>query len=177
MKIFVASADNAKAHAKKFIDGCKHDNVEFFPWWEYFSPGETLLETLNNASKEMDAAVIILTPDGMLQRGNQQNQILVPNQNILFEFGFFYGAKGKSRVAVVKYGAPNLPSDLGGYVHIPGSSSFTPNMCNNASAGTKAGFKKWIDTLIANVGIASKTATTVNIFVFNLHPYLLIEKY
>ncbi len=123
IKIFVGSSSGAKSQAKKFMEGCPHPNIKYLPWWEQFSPGSTLLDELDRIRKEVDAAILILTPEASSTNA-KGTEIVVANQNVLFEFGYFYAALGKSKVAIAKYGAINLPSDLGGYIHIQGSKFF-----------------------------------------------------
>src|SRR5947209_2894519 len=116
VNIFVASSSAAKSQAKELIKGCAHSEVTFVPWWDEITAGKTLLEELARIRKKVDCSVIILTPESnSTLRGLRQP---IPNLNVLFEFGFFFGALGAEKVAVVRYGEVYLPSDLGGYVHI-----------------------------------------------------------
>jgi len=71
----------------------------------------------------------------------------IPNLNVLFEFGFFYGALGRANVAVVRYGEIHLPSDLGGYIHITGSKHFTPRRAVAVGKRTKEEFARWLHPL------------------------------
>lgn len=75
------------------------------------------------------------------------NSVAIPNQNVLFEFGFFYGALGSQKVGVIKYGDYYLPSDLGGYIHIAGSKFSQPGKVAPIGKKTKADFAKWIAQL------------------------------
>jgi predicted nucleotide-binding protein len=70
--------------------------------------------------------------------------VKLPNQNVLFEFGFFYGRFKRKRVAAIKYGSVHLPSDLGGYVHISGRRSFSENQAKSVSKKTKKDFERWL---------------------------------
>ncbi len=72
------------------------------------------------------------------------NSVAVPNQNVMFEFGYLSGALGRSKVAMVRYGDFYLPSDLGGYIHITGSSFFKPGNAVPASNKTKQEFERWV---------------------------------
>jgi predicted nucleotide-binding protein len=147
IKVFVGSSTPAKSQAKKFMEGCTNPNIKYFPWWEQFKAGRTLLEELDGIRKKVDAAILLLTPEGVSTNSNG-NQIVVPNQNVLFEFGYFYAAFGKERVALAKYGKVNLPSDLGGYIHIFGSDFFKPSHGVSVGKRTKKEFDRWLDEII-----------------------------
>jgi len=71
---------------------------------------------------------------------------------VLFEFGYFYAALGKENVALAKYGSVDLPSDLGGYIHLFGSRRFQRNAGVRVGKRTKVEFDRWLDTLITNRG-------------------------
>jgi len=142
MNIFVVSSTAAKRHAQAFIKGCSHLEVSFLTWWDQFIAGKTLLEDLTRIRKEIDRAILILSPDSRatLDRGDQP----IPNLNVLFEFGFFYGALGPDKVAVVRYGQIYLPSNLGGYIHIVGSERFTPRRAVPVGKRTRSEFERWL---------------------------------
>lgn len=147
LKLFVASSTAAKTQAKEFIKGCSKENIEYIPWWDRFAAGRTLLEELDRVSNEVHGAVVILTPEGVATN-SKGNQIVVPNLNVLFEFGYFYSKFGKNNVLVAKYGKVNLPSDLGGYIHAFGSDYFKSNMKVPVSKRTLKEFNKWYDAFI-----------------------------
>lgn len=83
----------------------------------------TLFDKLSRIKNAVQAAVLLLTPEGVAtnQKGNQ---IIVPNLNVLFRFDFFYSALDHDRVAILKCGTVNMPSDLAGYMHHMKKSDF-----------------------------------------------------
>jgi len=105
-------------------------------------PGRTLLEELWRIRKSIDRAVLILSPESTTVVRRKKHAI--PNLNVLFEFGFFYSALGKDRVAVVRYGVLYLPSDLDGYIHITGSKHFTRGHGVVVGKRTKEDFDRWL---------------------------------
>ncbi len=147
LKLFVASSSAAKSQAKEFIRGCAKENIQYIPWWDRFTAGRTLLEELDLISKEVHGAIIILTPEAVSTNA-KGNEIVIPNLNVLFEFGYFYSKFGKTNVLVVKYGKVNLPSDLGGYIHAFGSDFFKHNAKAAISKRTLKDFNKWYDSFI-----------------------------
>jgi predicted nucleotide-binding protein len=148
IKVFIGSSTAARRQARLLIEGCKHPNITYLPWWDQFTAGRTLLEELDRIRKKVDACILLLTPEGVATN-SKNNQVVIPNMNVLFEFGYFYSALGKESVALAKYGKVNLPSDLGGYIHIAGSDFFKPNYGVPVGKKTKKEFDRWIDALIS----------------------------
>ena len=145
MKIFVGSASGAKSQAKAFIKANTKWGVKFLPWWTAFHPGRVLIDELKRIKGEVDAAILIVSPDVKAKiKGKYQ---YIPNLNVLLEFGYFYAAFGKKRVGIVKYGSVHLPSDLGGYIHIAGSTHFTHNGVVSPGKKTKADFAAWVKAM------------------------------
>jgi len=144
-KIFVGSSKAAKCQATALIKGCARSDVTFLPWWNEFRAGRTLLEELTRIRKHAHRAIVILSPEFKTEIAGSEHAI--PNLNVLFEFGFFYGALGRANVAVVRYGEIHLPSDLGGYIHITGSKHFTPRRAVAVGKRTKEEFARWLHPL------------------------------
>jgi predicted nucleotide-binding protein len=147
IKIFLGSSSGAKSQAKRFMEGCVNQNIQYLPWWEQFNAGHTLLDELDRIRNEVNAAILLITPEASATNA-KGTEIVVANQNVLFEFGYFYAALGKEYVALAKYGAINLPTDLGGYIHITGSRFFRHGAAVPVGNRTKSEFDRWLDTLI-----------------------------
>ena len=142
IKVFVGSSTAAKCQARYLMKGCAALDIQFLPWWEQFIPGRTLLEELTRIQKSVQRAILILSPETETDvRGHKR---AIPNLNVLFEFGFFYSALGKEKVAVVRYGDIYLPSDLDGYIHITGSKHFTRGRAVSVGKRTKTEFDRWL---------------------------------
>ena len=77
----------------------------------------------------------------------RKKEYSLPNLNVLFEFGYFYGHFGKKKVAMIKYGDFYLPSDFGGYVHINGSKFFKRGAVVQVGKQTTAEFTRWVSQL------------------------------
>ena len=82
------------------------------------SRGRTVLEKFEAVGSTAGFAVILLTKDDV---GGLSSSDLKPRarQNVVWEFGFFAGALGRSHVAVLYEDGVELPSDLHGLVYIP----------------------------------------------------------
>jgi predicted nucleotide-binding protein len=143
--LFVGSSSAAKSQAKVFVNTFSSATLKFIPWWDTFTAGRTLLEELDNVHEKVDGAVLLFSPEAQAEIRGQPKQI--PNLNVLFEFGYFYGVLGKDRVAMLKYGDFYLPSDLGGYIHIFGSNGFRRGASNKIGKRTTGEFERWAETL------------------------------
>jgi predicted nucleotide-binding protein len=117
--------------------------LTFLPWWDAFTAGKTLLEDLDGIRKKVDAAILVFSPESTTTIRKKKNDI--PNLNVLFEFGFFYGTLGRGKVAMIKYGEFYLPTDFGGYVHIFGSKFFKRGAVAAVGKRTTAEFTRWIE--------------------------------
>jgi predicted nucleotide-binding protein len=81
--------------------------------------GQTVIEKLEAAGSRTGYAVILLTGDDVAQLVSDDAQAeRRARQNVVFEFGFFVGALGRPRVAVLYEAGVTLPSDLEGLVYI-----------------------------------------------------------
>ena len=78
-----------------------------------FLPGKAILETLTEAADQSDFAVLILSPDDLVEsrRGARS-----PANNLFFELGFLIGRLGRSRTFLVAEINLNLkiPTDISG---------------------------------------------------------------
>lgn len=79
-----------------------------------FGLGDGTLETLLNALDQYDFAVMVLTPDDMIDSRNKRSAS--PRDNVIFELGLFMGRLGRGRTFIVhEHGADiKMPSDLHG---------------------------------------------------------------
>ena len=145
IKLFIGSSSAAKSQAKVYVSTFKSSTLKFLPWWETFTAGRTLLEELDSVYKKVDGAILLFAPESESEIRGQKKQL--PNLNVLFEFGYFYGVFGKDRVAMIKYGDFYLPSDLGGYIHIFGSKGFRRGSSNKIGKRTTREFERWAETL------------------------------
>lgn len=140
--IFLGSSSAAKSQAKLVIKSLSSETVTFLPWWEAFLPGTTTLEQINKIPSKVDAALFVFSPETetVIRKRNKW----IPNLNVLFEFGHFYGCLGKGKVVMLKFGKFYLPSDLKGYTYITGSKQFKHGKSVALAKQTKHIFDKWI---------------------------------
>ncbi len=143
--LFIGSSSAAKSQAKALVKALTADTLEFLPWWEGFTPGYTLLEQLDVIRDKVHGAILVFSPEAEIEIRLQKK--FVPNLNVLFEFGYFYGHFGKQKVAIIKYGEFFLPSDFGGYVTVTGSKFFERSKVVRVGQRTKTDFKRWVQQL------------------------------
>lgn len=140
--LFVGSSSAAKSQAKKFVETMTTPTLKFLPWWNNITPGQLLLDELDALYKKVDGAVFFFSPESESKiRGDKKH---IPNLNVLFEFGYFFGAFERHKVAMLKYGEFYLPSDFGGYQWIHGSKGFRRGGVQVVSARTKDEFGRWL---------------------------------
>ena len=140
--LFVGSSIAAKAQAKALVVALSSSEVEFLPWWDAFTPGRTLLQELDEIRTKVQGAVLVFSPE--VEGTVRGTSVQLPNLNVLFEFGYFYGHFHKEKVALLKYGDFYLPSDFGGYIHISGSKSFRRGAAVAVGKRTVTEFNRWV---------------------------------
>ena len=79
-----------------------------------FVLGEGTLESLMNSLDNFDFAVMVLSPDDLLETRRQN--YASPRDNVLFELGLFMGRLGRRRTIILSEAGADLklPSDLAG---------------------------------------------------------------
>lgn len=121
-KVFLVHGqdEEAKAIVARFISSCELDPIILH---EQPNGGRTIIEKFE---KEADVgfAVILMTADdvGGRRRGNgleSDDLKLRARQNVVLELGYFAGRLGRERVAALKKGDIEMPSDVAGVVWTP----------------------------------------------------------
>ena len=83
--------------------------------------GSSLFQALmNNISSESDFAIVLMTPDDYGYRKEQTDTDRQPRarQNVVLEAGMALARLGSDRVAIIKKGSLEIPSDLEGIIRI-----------------------------------------------------------
>lgn len=84
--------------------------------------GKTLIEKLEKHS-DVGYAFIILTPDDIGRKKDDETESPRARQNVVFEYGLFVGKLGRNRICCLRKGDIELPSDLQGVAYIQFNSS------------------------------------------------------
>jgi len=116
-KVFIVHGrdDALKKVARDFIAGL---GLEPIILHEQANRGLTLIQKINEYS-DVAFAVVLLSPDdsGRLQTSSKSKPRA--RQNVVFEWGFFWGKFGGEHVAALYKENVELPSDLNGVLYIP----------------------------------------------------------
>ena len=144
-QVFVASSHEAMSQAKTLIRGLTNPKIIFQPWWETVRPGRMFLSELAQVASEVSAALFIFTPD--ISGTFRRRRVRLPNQNVLFELGYFFTIVKPEHIAIIKYGDTMIPSDLLGYTHITGSRFFKAKAATAPGKATRHDFAKWVAAL------------------------------
>jgi predicted nucleotide-binding protein len=132
----------ARAQAKAIAKRLEGPTVEILPWWDAFVAGATLLDNLARIAGEVDAALLVVTPESeSVIRGRT---VAVPNLNVLFELGYFLGRLAPGHTAMARVGDVYLPSDLGGWTHISGGSTFRRGGTVRVGRRTVSELERWV---------------------------------
>ncbi|MDL2403086.1 nucleotide-binding protein [Rhizobium mayense] len=115
-RVFVVHGHDKSAlyNVARYIGKMKLEDVVLA---ERANAGNTVISKLLSLSSDVKYAVVILTPDdvGGPKGGEQAYR---PRQNAILELGYFLGKLGASKIAILKSGNLELPSDFAGVVTI-----------------------------------------------------------
>lgn len=125
MKIFVGSSEEKKPFAKKIVKLLKKAGLEALPWWsdDTFPGGIPTLNALLYLSENCDGAVFVFGKDDQMiasrtsvtQADNaQSNEIFLPRDNVVLEYGIFVARLGQEKTIIIKEGKTRIPTDLKG---------------------------------------------------------------
>jgi predicted nucleotide-binding protein len=113
-KVFIGSSTEGLTIAELIQLNLQH-NADVDLWSQgVFGLSMGSLESLVAAVKKYDYAILVLTPDDLIEkRGTSSNS---PRDNVLFELGLFMGRLGRDRTFMVycRDKPMSLPSDLAG---------------------------------------------------------------
>jgi hypothetical protein len=115
-KVFLGYCSAAKDTAEALISYMEGiPDVSVVNYAIHFQPGSTILEEIENASKECSVGVFLFTKDDELV-GTESHT--VPRDNVIWEAGYFIRAKGKRRVLIIREEGAKMPADLGGVIYL-----------------------------------------------------------
>jgi hypothetical protein len=143
-RVFIGSSKEGRAIAE-YIQLGLFDEVDSKVWHQgIFGLSATAVESLEQATRDYEFAVLVLTPDDVGQKRGQQKNF--PRDNVLFELGLFMGSMGRERTFIVcpRDESLELPSDLAGvttanYMAFPGSDwrSVVGPVCTEIKSGIR----------------------------------------
>lgn len=117
--VFVGSSSEGLDVAREVELQLQRDAVTTLWKDSVFGLGYGVLESLMNALDQFDFAVMILSPDDLLE--SRRESYASPRDNVIFELGLFMGRLGRSRTFIVHAADSDLklPSDLAGITVSP----------------------------------------------------------
>ena len=96
-------------------------NFKIFALNEQTNTGKTIIEKIERYGKEVNFAVVSMTPDDEGRKKGKEDLNLRARQNVIFELGYFIGRLGRAKVVVLFSPEIDIPeiSDLSGVLYIP----------------------------------------------------------
>ena len=117
--VFIGSSTEGLDVAREVELQLQHDALTTIWKDAVFGLGSGTLDSLMNALDQFDFAIIILSPDDLID--SRSTSFASPRDNVIFELGLFMGRLGRSRTFIVHERDVNLklPSDLAGITVSP----------------------------------------------------------
>jgi hypothetical protein len=112
--IFIGSSSEGLEFARAARSLLTQD-AEITLWNEgFFTLGSTYIEALVNGLPRFDFALLVLTPDDLVN--SRDVETLSPRDNVIFELGLFMGHLGRARTFILQQANAKIkiPSDLSG---------------------------------------------------------------
>lgn len=112
--LFIGSSSEGLEFARAVRFLLAHD-AEVTVWRKgFFGLGSTYIETLMNALPRFDFAILMFTPDDLVN--SRAISAFGPRDNVIFELGLFMGYLGRSRTFILYQADESLkmPTDLSG---------------------------------------------------------------
>ena len=112
--LFIGSSSEGKKFALA-IQAALQPDAEATTWDQgIFAIGETFIENLMAALSRFDFAVLVLTPDDIVQ--SRSAELSSPRDNVIFELGLFMGKLGRDRTFILRQSGSGIkiPTDLAG---------------------------------------------------------------
>lgn len=116
-KVFIVHGhdDNAKISVARFVEKL---GLEAIILHEQPNKGKTIIEKFESNARDVDYAIILLTPDDIAAPINDtENKKFRARQNVILELGYFSGALGRQNVCVLYKNEVEIPSDYLGVVY------------------------------------------------------------
>lgn len=113
----VHGRDEARKHeVARFLARCTAQEPVILH--EQANEGRTVLEKFEDHASAAAYAVVIATPDDRGRAADESDERERARQNVIFELGFFFGALGRKKVALLYAEGVERPSDVEGLVRI-----------------------------------------------------------
>jgi hypothetical protein len=84
--------------------------------WHQFRAGDTIWDSIERAESSTSCGLFLFMADDKFS-GKLSNQF-APRDNVVYEAGYFAGAKGRKNSLVIREEGAKVPSDLGGLLYL-----------------------------------------------------------
>jgi hypothetical protein len=85
--------------------------------WRDFAIGETIWKSIERAERLTSCGIFLFMADDTVTTAGLQHRS--PRDNVVYEAGYFAGAKGLSRSIIIYEEGAKVPTDLGGILNLP----------------------------------------------------------
>jgi hypothetical protein len=83
--------------------------------WNDFQTGDSIWDSIEVAKRRTIGGIFLFMADDRLSGAKRQ---FAPRDNVVYEAGFFAGAKGRSQSLIIREENAKIPSDLGGILFL-----------------------------------------------------------
>ena len=114
MKIFIGSSTEGLDKAKYIKNALREFHQDPILWnsSSNFVAGHITINSILSLATTFDAAIFIFTPDDLVK--SREQDVALPRDNVIFEFGIFAQAIGIIRTIICRFGDVKVASDLQG---------------------------------------------------------------
>jgi CAP12/Pycsar effector protein, TIR domain len=84
--------------------------------WRDFRPGATIWDSIEDGERLTDCGVFLFMADDKLSGAAKRQP--APRDNVVFEAGYFAGAKGREFTTIIRERGAKIPTDLGGVLYL-----------------------------------------------------------
>lgn len=107
------------------------------------SCGQTIIEKLEEYSKDVESAIILATPDDDGKAKTEETYKSRVRQNVVLELGMFLAKLGRDRVIILRKETADFenPSDIDGLIYIPFQNKVDDIALNLMEVLIKQGYK------------------------------------
>jgi Predicted nucleotide-binding protein containing TIR-like domain len=111
--VFLGYSSQAKPVAGLLLHFLRNElNLRVLDWHDDFQAGLSIWEAIGSAEKLTHCGMFLFMEDDLVSTGKKK--AFAPRDNVVFEAGYFAGAKGKERTLIVREKDAKIPSDFGG---------------------------------------------------------------
>lgn len=113
--VFLGYSTSALEVGKKIRDFLKEKlQVFVFDWHDDFHSGDIIWNSIERAERlSMCGVFLFMADDPVGQEG-----LYAPRDNVVYEAGYFAGAKGRAQSLIIREKDAKVPTDLGGILHL-----------------------------------------------------------